>query len=220
MTDSRPKATKDYWTDEKLDNLDSRKLQNVRTNAQTEGRDDIVARCDTRLAAMKIRKGGKRSGKSDDIRILEAEGDGQLVSLATNLKAKYDLSQETAKAASGGVKGYRARNLLGKKGASKVGGHQVSGKVLVDRYISYGIGEHTVGLGLILAKEQPLEAHKWFVSSVSQLLPERVPIQLCVPGMDAIDDNKNQGIAYDDFQTAAGKFTELIDQIAPKQGTK
>ncbi|MGI9363307.1 MAG: hypothetical protein ACR2O7_17430 [Parasphingorhabdus sp.] len=59
--------------------------------------------------------------------------------------------------------------------------------------------------------------HKWFISCSSELLPDRVPVQQCVPGMDAIKDNKNQGIAYDDFQTAAEKFSELLDQIAPKK---
>lgn len=205
------------YDDAKLDSYSPEKLMTLRKNAAAQGVEELILRCDERLAAMNIRKRGTRSGKSDDVRNLELEGDNQLLTFAAKINAIYDLSQATAKAESKDVKRFIARNLLGKSGASKVGGHQTRGIVAIDRYISYAIGEHVIGLGLILAQEQPVEAHKWFVSCLSQLMSDRVPVHQCVPGMDAVEDHKNQGIAYDDFKAAAEKFTELLDQIAPKK---
>jgi hypothetical protein len=48
---------------------------------------------------------------------------------------KYDLSEETAKAKSEGVKGFKAHRLLDSKGFAKLGGMQRDGSVAIERYI-------------------------------------------------------------------------------------
>ena len=79
------------------------------------------------------------------------------------MAAKYDLSEETAKARSVGVKGFKAHKLLDAKGYAKLGGMQRDGSVAVDRYISYRRGKDIVSLGVFLLKDQPVEAHEFHV---------------------------------------------------------
>ena len=53
----------------------------------------------------------------------EHEMSGQLAAVGKQMAEKYDLSEETAKAKSAGVKGFRAHKLLDAKGFAKLGGH-------------------------------------------------------------------------------------------------
>ena len=79
------------------------------------------------------------------------------------MAAKYDLSEETAKAKSAGVKGFKAHKLLDAKGYAKLGGMQRDGSVAVDRYISYRRGKDIVSLSVLLLKDAPIEAHEFHV---------------------------------------------------------
>ena len=83
---------------------------------------------------------------------------------------KYDLSEETAKANSVGVKGFKAHKLLDAKGYAKLGGMQRDGSVAVDRYISYRRGKDIVSLSVFLLKDQPIEAHEFHVIAPKALL--------------------------------------------------
>ena len=52
---------------------------------------------------------------------------GQLAAVGKEMAGKYDLSEETAKANSVGVKGFKAHKLLDAKGYAKLGGMQRDG---------------------------------------------------------------------------------------------
>ena len=208
----------DYWTDERLAELDAKKLLNVRTNGAAMGADELVVRCDALLKLKKVRGAGiMRGGKPEGEKSLQAEGDEKLTILAQDLLSKYDLSEETSRAASIGVKGYRYRSLVGKKGNSKLGGHQLKGEVAIDRYISFQLGDEKMALGLLLAKGQPPEQHRWIVSGPKRLLPEQRPVVELVPGMSDLSSNINEGIAYEDFEAAAISFEALVDALAVKK---
>src|SRR5258705_12609885 len=91
------------------------------------------------------------------------------------MAAKYDLSAETAKARSAGVKGFKAHKLLDSNGFAKLGGMQRDGSVAVDRYISYRCGTDIVSIGVFLLKDQPVEAHEIHVIAPSALLEGAKP---------------------------------------------
>lgn len=208
----------DYWTDERLAELDAKKLLNVRTNGAAMGADDLVVRCDALLKIKNVRSPGiGRGGKPTSEKNLQAQADEKLTDLAHELLAKYDLSEETARVASIGVKGYRYLNLVGKNGNSKLGGHQLNGQMAIDRYISFQIGEDKVALGLLLAKGQPAEQHRWIVSGPKRLLPEQRPVVELVPGMNDVLTNTNEGIAFEDFEGAARGFDAILDAIAVRK---
>ena len=90
---------------------------------------------------------------------------GQLAAVGKEMAEKYDLSEETAKARSAGVKGFRSHKLLDAKGYAKLGGHQRDGTVAVDRYISYRRGNDIVSLGVWLLKDAPVEDHEFHVAA-------------------------------------------------------
>ncbi len=77
----------------------------------------------------------------------------QLADVGKEMAGKYDLSEETAKAKSEGVKGFQAHKLLDCKGYAKLGGMQRDGSVAVERYISYRRGNDIVYLGVFLPKD-------------------------------------------------------------------
>jgi len=83
---------------------------------------------------------------------------------------KYDLSEETAKARSADVKGFRSHKLLDAKGYAKLGGMQRDGTVAVDRYISYRRGNDIVTLGVWLLKDAPIEDHEFHVSGPASMI--------------------------------------------------
>src|SRR3981189_3374587 len=95
---------------------------------------------------------------------------GQLAAIGKEMAEKYDLSEETAKANSVGVKGFRAHKLLDSKGYAKLGGMQRDGSVAIERYISYRSGNDTVYLGVFLKKDAPLEDHEFHVIAPKALL--------------------------------------------------
>lgn len=87
----------DYWTDERLVELDAKKLLNVRTNGAAMGADDLVVRCDALLKIKNVRGPGmRREGKPAMEKNLQADRDEKLTILAHELLAKYDLSEETS----------------------------------------------------------------------------------------------------------------------------
>ena len=208
----------DYWTDDRIGKLDAKGLINLRTNAVAKGTDELVARCEDLLKIKNVRAPGARlGGRPESERNLLTEGDEKLTNLARKLLAIYDLSETAARAASIGVKGYRYISLVGKNGNSKLGGYQRNGDMAIDRYISFQIGREKVALGIMLAKGQPVEQHRWFLSGPKRLLPNQGRSVDVVPGMPASSSNIEEGVVFDDFDAAAQQFKELLAVIAPKR---
>src|SRR5438552_13037697 len=111
-----------------------------------------------------------------ELKEFEHDMSGQLAAVGKEMAGKYDLSEETAKASSVGVKGFKAHRLLDAKGFAKLGGMQRDGSVAVDRYISYRRGKDIVALSVFLLKDQPIEEHEFHVIAPRALLAGSKPV--------------------------------------------
>jgi hypothetical protein len=126
---------------------------------------------------------------------------------------KYDLSEETAKTKSAGVKGFRSHKLLDAKGYAKLGGHQRDGTVAVDRYISYRRGNDIVALGVWLAKDAPIEDHAFHVSAPPAMLEGGKPFSEVRPGVPEKDTETRHLRAFKDLPAAAAVFDVALAKI-------
>ena len=131
------------------------------------------------------------------------------------MAAKYDLSEETAKGNSVGVKGFKAHKLLDSTGYAKLGGMQRDGSVAVERYISYRRGKDIVSLGVFLLKDQPIETHEFHVIAPLTLLDGGKPIAEIRPSATAAQkQTADGGLAFTDLPSAAAAFEAALAKIA------
>src|SRR3954471_8639618 len=100
------------WTEDRIAALSDAEVKNLLANAERKSVSDIALRCQAELDkrnAAKPRKPGKgRSG----VKEFEHRVSAQLADVGRELADKFDLSEETAKVRSEGVKGFRAHKLL------------------------------------------------------------------------------------------------------------
>ena len=122
-----------------------------------------------------------------ELKEFEHDMSGQLAAVGKEMAEKYDLSEETAKARSAGVKGFRSHKLLDAKGYAKLGGHQRDGTVAVDRYISYRRGNDIVSLGVWLLKDAPIEDHEFHVAAPAGMIEGGKPFAEARPGISEKD---------------------------------
>ena len=148
------------WTKEKINELTAQEITALQENARVRGNAEVVSWCDEILATKKpIRKARTTS----TTKTLEAECSHQLSELAKHLSSKYDLTAETATKKSEGVKGFRPHSLTAKNGQAKLGGEQRTGRVAMDRYISYRLKNDIVSLTAWLESKEDTENLKWQV---------------------------------------------------------
>ena len=128
---------------------------------------------------------------------------------------KYDLSEETAKAKSAGVKGFKAHKLLDAKGYAKLGGMQRDGSVAVDRYISYRRGKDIVSLGVFLLKDAPIEAHEFHVIAPAGAARRRQAggRNSARPRPKRRSSPPTAGCAFKDLPSAAAAFDAALAKI-------
>ena len=139
---------------------------------------------------------------------------GQLATVGKEMAEKYDLSEETAKAKSVGVKGFKSHKLLDAKGYAKLGGMQRDGSVAVDRYISYRRGKDIVSLSVFLLKDQPVEAHEFHVIAPQALLDGARPVAEIRPtATEAQKQSADSGLAFKDLPSAAAAFDAALAKI-------
>ena len=69
----------------------------------------------------------------------------------------------------------------------------------------------------MLAKGQPVEQHRWFLSGPKRLLPNQGRSVDVIPGMPASSSNVEEGVVFDDFDAAAQQFEDLLSAIVPKK---
>ena len=139
----------------------------------------------------------------------------QLAEIGKAMAAKYDLSAETAKARSAGVKGFKAHKLLDSNGHAKLGGMQRDGSVAIDRYISYRRGTDIVSIGVFLLKDQPVEAHEFHVIAPLAVLEGGKPIAEIRPiATEAQKQTADSGLAFTDLASAAAAFEAALSKIA------
>src|SRR6185369_4083541 len=100
------------WTDNRIAALSDQDLKNLLANAERKSVADIVALCQSEIDKRQAAKPRKGPKPRTEVKEFEHSISEQLAAVGTEMAAKYDLSEETAKAHSVGVKGFKAHKLL------------------------------------------------------------------------------------------------------------
>jgi hypothetical protein len=202
------------WTDDRIAALSDQDLKNLLVNAERKSATEIILQCQAELEKRNAAKPRKAAKPRTEIKEFEHEVSAQLATVGKEMAEKYDLSEDTAKARSEGVKGFRAHKLLDSKGYAKLGGMQRDGSVAIERYISYRRGEDTVYLGAFLLKDAPLEDHAFHVIAPKALLDGAKPVAEIRP--TATEKQKqpaDSALAFKDLPSAAAAFDAALAKI-------
>src|SRR5664279_1700271 len=125
------------WSDDRIAALSDQDLKNLLVNAERKAAAAVVAQCKAEMEKRDAAKPRKTAKPRTELKEFEHDMSGQLAAVGKEMAEKYDLSEETAKARSVGVKGFKAHRLLDAKGYAKLGGMQRDGSVALDRSIQY-----------------------------------------------------------------------------------
>lgn len=202
------------WTDDRIAALSDQDLKNLLVNAERKSVADVAEKCKTELGKRNALKPRKASKERSPLKELEHEISEKLAEVGKDVAGKYDLSEETAKAKSEGVKGFKAHRLLDSKGYAKLGGMQRDGSVAIERYISYRRGNSTVYLGAFLLKDAPAEDLEFHVIAPKALLDGGKPVAEIRP--TATDKQKqagDSGLSFKDLPAAAEAFDKALAKI-------
>jgi hypothetical protein len=203
------------WSDDRIAALSNQDLKNLLVNAERKSAAEIIALCQAEMEKRDAAKPRKASKPRTELKEFEHAMSEQLAEVGKAMAAKYDLSEETAKANSAGVKGFKAHKLLDAKGFAKLGGMQRDGSVAVERYISYRRGKDIVSLGVFLLKDQPVESCEFHVIAPLALLDGGKPIAEIRPtATEAQKQTADSGIAFTDLPAAAAAFETALAKIA------
>jgi hypothetical protein len=202
------------WSDEKLAALADKDLKTLLANAERKSATDLVAKCTAEIEKRQAAKPGKATKPRTELKEFEHMIAGEIAAVGKAMAEKYDLSEETAKAKSAGVKGFRSHKLLDAKGYAKLGGSQRDGTVAVDRYISYRLGNDIVTLGVWLLKDAPIDAHEFHVSGPAAMIEGGKSFSEVRPGPSEKDQQETRLIrAFKDLPSAAAAFDAALAKI-------
>jgi hypothetical protein len=202
------------WTDDRIAALSDQDLKNLLVNAERKDATEIILQCQAELEKRNAAKPRKGPKPRTEVKEFEHEVSGQLAAVGKEMAEKYDLSEETAKAKSAGVKGFKAHRLLDAKGFAKLGGMQRDGSVAIERYISYRRGTDIVSLGVFLLKDQPVEAHEFHVIAPLAMLSGGKPIAEIRPTATAAQkQSADSGLSFKDLPSAAAAFDKALAKI-------
>ncbi|CAN5328689.1 hypothetical protein BH10PSE10_BH10PSE10_06980 [soil metagenome] len=202
------------WTDDRITALSDQDLKNLLANAERKAVADIAEKCRTELDKRNAAKPRKASKQRSGLKDFEHEMSAQLAEVGREMAAKYDLSEDTAKAKSEGVKGFKSHRLLDSKGYAKLGGMQRDGSVAMERYISYRRGDSTFYLGVFLLKDAPVEDHEFHVIAPNAFLDGGKPVAEIRPS--ATDKQKqpaDSGLSFKDLPSGAVAFDKALAKI-------
>jgi hypothetical protein len=203
------------WSDDRIAALSNQDLKNLLANAERKSAVDIIALCRAEIEKRDAAKPRKSAKPRTELKEFEHGVSEQLAEVGKAMAAKYDLSEETAKANSVGVKGFKAHKLLDAKGYAKLGGMQRDGSVAVERYISYRRGKDIVSLGVFLLKDQAVEAREFHVIAPLALLDGGKPVAEIRPtATEAQKQTADGGLAFADLPAAAAAFEAALAKIA------
>jgi hypothetical protein len=213
------------WTDEKLAALSTEQLVTLFENLKTQrdlGRisdaaaDDLSRRITERLPtkALAVRRRRPRSQM-----MLEARAAQQLRVLATALSERYDLSEETARQRSAGTKGFKPLTMTDKKGDARTGSSARRGRMSIERYISYRVGDSLAGLAFLLFPDQPEESGRYVLMATDDLLDGEASANEFAPLAEQYGWNKDsrariRAVPASDFAEAERRYEELIARVA------
>jgi hypothetical protein len=202
------------WSDDRIAALSDQDLKNLLVNAERKSATEIIAQCKAEIDRRDAAKPRKTSKPRTELKEFEHDMSAQLAVVGKEMAAKYDLSEETAKANSAGVKGFKAHKLLDAKGYAKLGGMQRDGSVAVDRYISYRRGKDIVSLSVFLLKDAPIETHEFQVIAPKALLEGGKPVAEIRPtATEAQKQSADSGLAFKDLASAAAAFDAALAKI-------
>lgn len=202
------------WTDERVAALTNQDLKNLRVNAERKEVAELVAKCDLELDKRNANKPRKAGAARSPLKQFEHDMSEQLAVVGKAMAEKYDLTEETAKAKSVGVKGFKSHKLLDAKGFAKLGGMQRDGSVAVDRYISYRVGKDIVSLSVFLLKDQAVEDHEFQVIAPLTMLDGGKPVAEIRPTATAAQkQSADGGLAFKDLDSAAAAFDAVLGKI-------
>ena len=202
------------WTDDRIAALSDSDLKNLLVNAERKSATEIILQCQAEMEKRDAAKPRKAAKPRTEIKEFEHEISAQLATVGKEMAEKYDLSEETAKAKSAGLKGFRAHKLLDSKGYAKLGGMQRDGSVAIERYISYRRGDDTVYLGVFLNKDAALEDHEFHVIAPKALLDGGKPVAEIRPS--ATEKQKqpaDAALAFKALPSAAAAFDAALAKI-------
>lgn len=202
------------WTDDRISGLSDQDLKNLLVNAERKSVADVVEKCKVELEKRNAAKPRKTLKPRSVSKEFEHEVSGHLAEVGKEMATKYDLSEETAKANSVGVKGFKAHRLLDSKGYAKLGGMQRDGSVAMERYISYRRGDSTVYLGVFLLKDAPVEDHEFHVIAPKAFLENPKSVSEIRP--TATEKQKqpaDSALAFKDLPSAAVAFDKALAKI-------
>src|SRR5579864_2325545 len=192
------------WSDDRIAALSDSDLKNLLFNAERKSAASLIAQCKAEMEKRDAAKPRKIGKPRTELKEFEHEMSGQLAAVGKAMAEKYDLSEETAKARSAGVKGFKAHRLLDAKGFAKLGGMQRDGSVAIDRYISYRRGTDIVSLSVFLLRDQPIEAHEFHLIAPRALLEGGKPVAEIRPtATQAQKQSADSGLAFKDLPSAA-----------------
>lgn len=202
------------WSDDRIAALSDQDLKNLLVNAERKSVAAVIAQCKAEIEKRNAAKPRKAAKPRTELKEFEHEMSGQLAAVGRAVAEKYDLSEETAKARSAGVKGFKAHRLLDAKGYAKLGGMQRDGSVAIDRYISYRRGKDIVSLSVFLLKDQPIETHEFQVIAPLALLDGGKPVAEIRPtATEAQKQSADGGLAFRDLPSAATAFDAVLAKI-------
>lgn len=211
---SEKKNTMVDWTDDRITALSDQDLKNLLVNAERRSVADVADKCKAELQKRNAAKPRKASKPRSELKEFEHMVSEQLAEVGKEMAAKYDLSEETAKAKSEGVKGFKAHRLLDSKGYAKLGGMQRDGSVAIERYISYRRGDSTAYLGVFLLKDAPAEDHEFHVIAPQAFIDGGKPVAEIRPS--ATDKQKqpaDSGLSFKDLPSAAVAFDKALAKL-------
>jgi hypothetical protein len=202
------------WSDDRIAALSDQDLKNLLANAERKSVADLIAKCQAELEKRDAAKPRKASKPRTELKEFEHAMSGEIAEVGKRMAAKYDLSEETAKARSAGIKGFRSHKLLDGQGYAKLGGHQRDGTVAVDRYISYRRGNDIVMLGVWLLKDAPIESHEFHVSAPAAMIDGGKAFAEVRPGISEKDQQETRLIrSFKDLPSAEAAFDAALAKI-------
>jgi hypothetical protein len=202
------------WSDDRIAALSDQDLKNLLVNAERKSAAGIIAQCRAEIEKRDAARPRKGSKPRTELKEFEHDISAQLAAVGKEMADKYDLSEDTAKANSAGVKGFRSHKLLDAKGLAKLGGHQRDGTVAVDRYISYRRGNDIVTLGVWLLKDAPVEDREFHVSGPAAMIEGGKSFAEVRPGISEKDLKETRHIrAFKDLPSAAAAFDAALARI-------
>ena len=202
------------WSDDRIAALSDQDLKNLLANAVRKSAAPVVAQCEAEIEKRNAAKPRKGPKPRTEVKEFEHDMSGKLAAVGKEMAEKYDLSEETAKAKSADVKGFRSHKLLDAKGFAKLGGSQRDGSVAVDRYISYRLGNGIVSLGVWLLKDAPIEDHEFHVSAPAGMIGGgQSPAEVRPGSSEKEAQDTRQMRAFKDLPSAAAAFDAALAKL-------